>query len=95
MIGHRIQEGRLHSDASKISVIVIVEMLSILSCIDIFCFPFCRITCNNYFGKSKNDQNETQTYRQFIGRSIDQSEYNMPTLSHNDYHHEEEKQAVL
>ena len=94
MIRYRINEGRLKADAWKISVIVTVEALSILSCIDIFCFPFCKITCNSYFGRG-DDQNQTQTYRQFVGRSIDQSEYDLHTLDRPIFAEEDKRQAVL
>eukprot|EP01084_Bolivina_argentea_P172998 299644_1 len=74
MIDKRVKEHRgekAENDIWKIAVILIVDLLAILSCFDIFCFTFCIHTFNNYFGRNV-DKTDQKTYRQLLG-SMDES----------------------
>eukprot|EP01083_Nonionella_stella_P156188 505443_1 len=74
MIGTRLDKGRQKQDAWKITFIITVDFLCILSCIDVFCFPFCRNTTIHYFGRKTDDPNEHKTYRDLWGQAIDESD---------------------
>ena len=70
MIKKRVEaEGRLYSDVWKIVVIIVIDILCILSCCDIFCCPFCRHTCSNYCHKRPKNKRNEQTWQAIVGSS--------------------------
>eukprot|EP01084_Bolivina_argentea_P049736 91472_1 len=58
-------------DVWKIPIMIGVDLLAIASCFDVFCCPFGRQTCRDYFKKS--DTAKVKTYEELCGISPDAS----------------------
>jgi len=54
MINKRVEEQSWTSENKwALVLVIVVDLLSLSACVDIFCYKFCRTTCCYYFGRTR------------------------------------------